>query len=93
LKQTNCVGERHFIFSALKKYFKLAQEKGQLGDNVDPGELVISLNMFCFSYFSNIYSMSCLLDKELWSNDEIARRAELVADILCNYIKKKNPTL
>jgi len=88
LKQAGCVGERRFAFEALKKYFVNASENGSLRNTIDAEDLVVSLNMFCFSYYSNIYSLSCLLDRELWSDREIDRHAALVSDMIWAYISK-----
>ena len=50
---------------------------------------MLSLNMFCFSAFSNVHTLSRLLGRDLAAQQEMARRSAHIADVLTAYVQKR----
>lgn len=76
------------LFSGAKALLNKGIESGALRSDLDVDQTVISLNMFCFSAFSNIHTISKLLNVDLSTKAEYEKRASHIEDILINYICK-----
>ena len=63
-------------------------EKGVISPDIDVMQTSMSVNMFCFSAFSNIHTMSKLLGLDLSVSDEMKKRADHIADVIIKYISK-----
>ncbi len=63
-----------------------AMEKGKIRRNLDIDQTVVSINMFCFSAFSNVHTLSRLLSRDLVCEIELRKRAAHIADVLIRYI-------
>ena len=61
---------------------------GKIRSDLDIEQIVISINMFCFSTFSNIYTVSHLLGRDLSQKAELDKRAAHITDIITEYIFK-----
>lgn len=72
----------------MKRVLRRGVSEGIFRENIDIEQTAMSMNMFCFSSFSNLYTMSNLIDRDLSSEEEIKKRAEHVCDVLINYICK-----
>lgn len=75
---------------AMKKVLAKGVESNVFRDDIDIEQTAISINMFCFSSFSNTYTMSAMLERDLNTEDEVKSRAAHVCDVLINYISKHN---
>ena len=75
-------------FEYIREQIRKGQRLGIFREDVDVAQIVLSLNYFCFSYFSNMYTMSILMDKNMNVSDEISARAEFVADAIIKYLVK-----
>ena len=64
-------------------------ENGAFRSDLDVESAILSINMFCFSYFSNIHTMSYLMQKELDNPAAIKRYAEYVTDMILKYLVVK----
>jgi len=51
-------------------------------------ELMTNLYACCFYYFSNMYTMGAVLNKDLFTKKEVNKRASEVADMLVTYLEK-----
>lgn len=74
------------IFAGAQKILEKGIEKGKIRADLDIEQTVMSMNMFCFSAFSNTGTISKILKKDLFSQKELNRRAEHIADVLEKYI-------
>jgi len=74
------------IFGGAEKMLKIGVDTGIFRKDLDIDQTVLSLNMFCFSSFSNIYTVSKLLKKDLSTEAELTKRAEHIADVITKYI-------
>ena len=74
------------LFSGAKKVLTEGVQKGILREDLDIDQTVISLNMFCFSAFSNIHTISKLLNVDLSSEAELKKRASHIEEVLIKYV-------
>lgn len=86
--ESGAPGLKKGALDMMKNILKRGIDEGVFRDDLDIEQTAISMNMFCFSSFSNIYTMSRLVGRDLNSEDEIRSRALHVCDILTNYICK-----
>lgn len=76
------------LFSGVRKLLQGAVADGHIRAELDIEQIIISMNMFCFSAFSNIYTVSKLLGKDLSQKTELDKRAVHISDVICGYIFK-----
>ncbi len=71
----------------------LGIRQGIFRTDLDIESALLSINMFCFSYFSNIHTMSHLLQRDLTSPDAAAQYADYVAEMVLEYLtnQRSNP--
>ena len=74
------------LFAGAEKLLKQGVENGFLRKDLDIEQTAMSLNMFCFSAFSNIHTMSKLLGKDLSIQAELEKRADHIYEVLVKYI-------
>jgi len=72
----------------LVKKIRQGIEKGIFKENIDISETVITINMMCFSYFSNIYTMAQLMQVDFLEEKEQSRRCEHLKEIIIGYLKR-----
>ena len=76
------------ILKASESLIKRGIAEGVFRSDIDIEQTVMSLNMFCFSYFSNIHTMSLLTKTQLSSKEEVEKRAKHICDVLLKYLCK-----
>lgn len=74
------------LFAGAEKLLKQGVENGFLRKDLDIEQTAMSLNMFCFSAFSNIHTTSKLLGKDLSIQAELEKRADHIYEVLVKYI-------
>ncbi len=77
------------LINYIKKQIKNGQESGIFRADLDTEQVIVSILNFEFSYFSNIYTLSQVLDKNLTDDAEIEKRAEFLSELLLDYLSKK----
>jgi TetR/AcrR family transcriptional regulator len=70
----------------MRGQIRRGKELGVFRRDADETQTVLSLMSFCFSYFSNIHTMSVIFERDLTDDKEVAARAEYVADIILKYL-------
>ncbi len=88
LKMSDAFKSKGIETEFLRKVLRDGIEKGIFKENLDIEEIVVSINMFCFSYFSNIYTMAHIMNMNFSDKTEIDKRAKHVTDIILGYILK-----
>lgn len=63
------------------------ERAGVFRANVDPVELYISIASLCYFYYSNIYTLSVIFERDLSGQAETARRRQHVIDFVSSYLK------
>lgn len=75
------------LFFGAEELLKKGIQKGVIKKDIDVKETSMSINMFCFSAFSNTYTISKHINKELNSEEYIKNRANHIADVIIEYLK------
>lgn len=70
----------------MRAQIRRGKELGVFRPDADEEQTILSLMSFCFSYFSNIHTMSVIFGKDLTGAEEVSARAEYVADIILKYL-------
>ena len=71
----------------MSRQIKRGKLVGLFRSDVDEYHTVLSLMSFCFSYFSNIHTMSAIFSKDMASESEIHDRAVYISDMLIKYLQ------
>jgi len=86
LNNADCVGDVNVnLFSGTQNLLLQGIEKGFVRKDIDVEQTAMSFNLFCFSAFSNVYTVSKLLKKDLNTTEELKKRANHIADVLTKY--------
>lgn len=75
--------------SALRRILTEGIATKEFREGIDIEQVVFSMNMFCFAYFSNKYTMSRILNIQSGDEDNIENRIEYVSDVILMYISAK----
>lgn len=78
------------LFAGVEKIIRDGMDKGMISKELDLEQLAYSFNVFCFSAFSNINTISKLTNKDMSSEYELTKRAEHIADVLTKYVLYAN---
>ena len=68
-------------------------QAGVFRRDLDVENAVLSINMFCFSYFSNIHTMSHLMQHDLTAPAAVSRYASYVTDMVLEYLTHPNQVI
>ena len=75
------------MLALLRAALRAGVESGEFCATVDLDEVLLSINLLCFSYFSNLHTFAQLVPFDLGTREQIARRADHVSDMLLKYLK------
>lgn len=70
----------------LRITIKEGKENGSFKHSIDTDQVILSLLTYTFSYFSNRYTLSWLLQKRLGEEENIQQRIDNVTDMFLNYM-------
>ena len=73
-------------FDYIKRQLRRGIDMGIFRKDIDEHHMVLSLMNFCFSYFSNIYTMSVLLGRDMADESEVLGRADFITDMIFKYL-------
>ncbi len=73
------------LFSGAENLLKKGVEEGVFRKDLDIKQTAISLNLFCFSAFSNVHTVSKILGEDYNVETELRKRADHIADVLTKY--------
>ena len=74
------------VFDYIKRQIRRGKEEGVFRQDADEYQIVVSTMNFVFSYFSNIYTLSAILERDMKSPAEIIRRADFVSNMIIKYL-------
>lgn len=86
LKQSEAIQAKGISIDLLRRVLHRGIDEGVFRKELDVEELIVSINMFCYSYFSNIYTMALIMGAKLNGKQEVIKRCEHVTDIILQYI-------
>ncbi len=73
----------------VQKIIQRGIDEGIFREDVNINEIVFAVNMYVFSYFSNIYTMPKLVEIDLSDKDKRRKRANMLADMIIGYLMKE----
>lgn len=62
--------------------------EGVFREDIDPVSTALSVNMCCFSYFSNIHTMSHLMERDLADPQAVRAYADHITEMILRFLKK-----
>lgn len=77
---------RGVSLEALRRKLEQGIAAGELRSDVDLDAVVVSFNMFCFSYFSNQYTFARIMQTDFESETELERRCAHISEMLLRYL-------
>lgn len=83
-------GAAEAVKSMIATFADVLSEKkkdGIIGEETDCMRLAETMNAMCLSAYSDMYNMSCLLEKDLTTEAEIKKQAEYICRIITAYVK------
>ena len=77
---------RGVSLEGLRQKLKEGIARGELRPDVDLNAVIVSFNMFCFSYFSNQYTFARIMQTDFESEAELERRCAHISEMLLRYL-------
>ncbi len=62
--------------------------EGVFREDIDVDEVVLSSQMFVYSYFSNIHTMAYIMERDFMNEEAMQKRCEHITDMILKYILK-----
>ncbi|MBE7026878.1 MAG: TetR/AcrR family transcriptional regulator [Ruminococcaceae bacterium] len=73
----------------LENILKQGVQQGVFKSDINIKEIIISINMFCFSCFSNVYTMTDIMNIDFFNAQELELRLATITDMILSYILKQ----
>lgn len=86
LKKSKASSVKGISIGLLRQVLQQGIRQGIFRRELDIEEMIVSINMFCFSYFSNIYTMGEIMSTEFFGREEIDKRCTHVTEMILRYI-------
>ena len=81
------------VLELLREKLKQGVREGIFFAGLDVDETVLSVNMFCFSYFSNKYTMAQSMKVDFQDPMVFQKRCDHVTDLLMTYLLQEKGTI
>ena len=81
------------VLALLREKLKQGVREGIFFAGLDVDETVLSVNMFCFSYFSNQYTMAQIMKVDFQDPMVFQKRCDHVTDLLMTYLLQEKGTI
>lgn len=89
LKQSNAQHIKGTAIELMRENLENGINNGVFRSDLDIGETIMSINMFCFSYFSNMHTMTQIMQTDFGDMKEMEKRCSHVTEMILKYIKKE----
>ncbi len=86
IKDADFTGIKDPTLELLRKIIGKGKAEGAFKPETDTEQVILSLLTYCFSYFSNRYTLSTLLGKKLDEDENINKRIEHVTGMFLSYL-------
>ena len=87
LRASNAMNAKGVTLELLRKTLQTGVKNREFRADIDLEEALLSINLFCFSYFSNMSTLTQITQTDLAQNTQIRKRADHVADVILKYLK------
>lgn len=78
---------KHPAVESIRAIVRIGKKYNVFKESASVDEIVMAVNMFCFSYFSNRYTMPKLLGVNLYDKESIESYCNMVSDMILLYLK------
>jgi len=75
-------------FEMLRKVINKGKNEGVFREDADTEQIILSLLTYTFAYFSNRYTLSKILSRSLYDEDNVRKRVQSVTEMFLNYLCK-----
>lgn len=75
------------LFAGVERLLEKGKDEGFVRGDVDVKQTAMSCNLFCFSAFSNVHTLSKITGENLSSDEEMKKRCSHIADVISRYIE------
>ena len=63
-------------------------KEGVFRDDIDMDEVILSSQMFVYSYFSNTHTMSYIMDRDFLGEESVKKRCRHITEMILGHILK-----
>ncbi len=88
LKQSSSISAKRASLTTFRNVLLEGITKGVFRSDIDVDELVLSSQMFVYSYFSNIHTMAYIMERDFLNEESLQKRCEHITDMILRYIMK-----
>ena len=88
MKDSGAANIKNASVKLLEKVLKQGIEDGVFKEGTNPREIIISINLYCFSCFSNVYTMTHIMNIDFFNPEEMEIRLDTVTEMILSYIIK-----
>ena len=88
MKDSGAANIKNASVRFLEKVLKQGVEEGIFKKDINPKEIIISINLYCFSCFSNVYTMTHIMNIDFFNPEEMELRLDTVTEMILSYIIK-----
>jgi AcrR family transcriptional regulator len=89
IKANNLPMIKDYAIHAARRVLERGVEQGVFRQDIDIEEIILSLNMFTFSYFSNIHTISQVMKIDFKKPEQIQKRIDHVTNMILSFIAAK----
>ncbi|HBN84816.1 MAG TPA: TetR/AcrR family transcriptional regulator [Clostridiales bacterium] len=86
IEQIDFTNTKSSVFHTFTDIMDRGKKTGEFKKEIDTQQVILSLLTFTFSYFSNRYTLSKLLEFNLFDSMNTQKRIKIVTDMLLKYI-------
>jgi AcrR family transcriptional regulator len=86
IEMIDFTGTKSSVFHTFAEIMERGKKTGEFKKEIDSQQVILSLLTFTFSYFSNRYTLSKLLEFNLFDSENTRKRINIVTDMLLKYI-------
>ena len=89
LKRSNAKAAKQASLDRIRSILLRGIEEGVFRQDIDVDEILLSSQMFVYSYFSNVHTMAYIMDRDFLSEADIKKRCDHITDVILKYILAK----
>lgn len=88
IKRSKHIRSLHSPFvDMLRRIIERGESQKDFRKGVDPVQLYMSIASVCYFYFSNIYTLSAIFDRDLSAKASLAERRDHCVDVILGYLR------
>lgn len=77
---------KNSAFEMLRSVIRKGKEEGVFKNEIDTEQVILSLLTYTFSYFSNRYTLSEILSRKIYDEENFKKRIEVVTEMFLEYL-------